>query len=302
MEYDCGMFDRHRVLPAELGQYCTDEVASHSNAGIGIDPQLRYNCFGGEVQVAPSNSESGLLRRILTILDTQLATDQLAYPGTIHVHVRVPQLFERPDLIRLLVRRTTDVWPAFAERLWLFDNRGASPYNAWLEDCNDQVKSTVYDAAALHRMEGAADDPAEIARALHNWPKAWNDWKNEWHIETNKVKRPAVNFGHLAINQTIEFRSFATTVNPQILRNIIAFPLRFLRALLSGDPRPTRIIDGLQFQDVHALPADPHYGETSLYFVHPDAQRHYLAVQLVNGDLTLADLNYPEFWIKKGFQ
>ena len=160
----------------------------------------------------------------------------------------------------------------------------------------------VYDAAALHRMESAPDDPTEIARALHNWPKTWLDWKNEWHIETDKVKRPAVNFGHLAINETIEFRSFATTTDPTILRNIIELPLRFLRAMLSDDPDPLRIIDGLQFQDAHRLPANPHYGPTSLYFNSRDQLRHYLAVQLINGDLTLADLNYPQFWIDKGFQ
>lgn len=301
MEYDCGVFDRHRILDPELGRWCQDEVASHSNAGIGADPTLKYNAFGGECQVCPCDSESALLARILTILDTQLATDRLEFTGTIHVHVRVPGLLREPGLIRKLVHRTTEVWPRFARDLWLFDNRAESRYNHWLEQCNVDVKSMTYDALALHRMDQAPDDPAEIARALHNWPKTWADWKNEWHIETDKVKRPAVNFGHLAINETIEFRSFATTTNPTILRNIIEFPLRFLRALLSDDPDPLRIIDGLQFQDVHRLPANPHYDNTSLYFIGHDEIRDYLAIRLINRELTLADLNYPQFWIDRGF-
>lgn len=298
MEYDCGLFDRHRSLDARLGRFCQSEIASHSNAGVGADPSLRLNAFGGEVQVCPAPSESALLARTLSILESQLAEDYMGFPGTIHVHVRVPRLLERPDVVRHLVRWTAIHWQTFARELWRWDYRATSPYNDWLERCNRDVKSLTYDEAALRRMDEAPDDVKEIARALHNWP---TNWKGEWVRPTTKVKRPAVNFGHLAINETIEFRCFATTVDPIVLRNIIEFPLRYLRMALKQDPDGLRIIRGVQLQDCYRLPDSPHHDGTSLYFNQWDAARDYLAKRLINKELTLADLNYPQFWIDRGF-
>ncbi|MGI9251037.1 MAG: hypothetical protein ACR2PR_07540 [Pseudohongiellaceae bacterium] len=302
MEYDCGMFDRRLVMDPELGTFCTDEVASHSNAGIGADPLLRYNLAGGEVQVAPADSEEQLLKRILQILDRYLITDDLQFPGTIHVHVRIPKLLEQPDLIRHLVRWSTRTWWDFAPEIYHWCIYGGSKYNTWLENCNADVKTMIYDQAALARMEMAPDDPAEIARALHNWPLNYDAWKNEWHVVTDKVKRPAVNFGHLAINETIEYRSFVTTTERGILGNMIAFPLRHLRAGLTGDDDPVRVMRGWRYQDRWVLPVNEFYGSTSLYFNTDIEQREAIAIALVSKKITVKDLNYPEFWIRKGFQ
>ncbi len=302
MEFDCGMFDRRLVMDPELGQYCTDEVASHSNAGIGVDPALVYNLAGGEVQVAPADSEEQLLGRILTILDRYLITDDLQFPGTIHIHVRIPKLLEQPDLIRHLVRWSTRTWCDFAPEIFQWNVYGGSKYNTWLEQCNLDVKSMTYDDAALARMDLAADSPREIARALHRWPQKWDDWKNEWHVFTNKVKRPAVNFGHLAINETIEYRSFVTTTERGILGNIIKFPLRHLRAGLTGDDDPVRVMRGWRYQDKWVLPVNQFYGSTSRYFNAADMQQEAIACALVEKKITVADLNYPEYWTSRGYQ
>lgn len=302
MEFDCGMFDRNRPLRPELGRYCTDEVASHSNSGIGVDPQIRLNRFGGEVQVEPADSEEGLHRRILTILEENLATDDLQYTGSIHVHIRVPALLEDVPRLRELIKWTTMVWPAFIEHIWKFDDQDKTDYDEWLEDCNRQVKTMTYDESALNRASQAPSDPAEIARALHNWPKTWDDWKNEWHVETNKVKRPAVNFGHIAINETIEFRSFTTTTDPKLLRNIIDFPRRFITMFLTQDPDPLKIVRGVEFQDKYEFPYKEHCGFTSRYFHCESRQASHIARLLIQKKITLADLNYPQFWIDKGFQ
>ena len=298
MEYDCGDFDRTLPLPGGHS-YCTDEVASHGPGGVGVDPQLRWNLYGGEVQFVPQTSEAALLRECQSVLGTCLAHD-LRFPGTIHVHVRIPNLLERPDLIKELVFWTTEWWSKFAPLIYQSeqpDNDGA--YNAWLYQCNHDVKHMTYDNNALIRMMKART-AREIALELHNHP---TDWKNEWHTDPDvmRVKRPAVNFGHLALNETIEFRSFVTTTNPAILRNIIEFPLNFLRMALTKDPDPLRIVRGVRFQErPYSL---PNYGgvaeKTTGYFAD---QRRGIALLLVNGDITVADLNNPPYWINKGFQ
>lgn len=303
MEFDCGMFDRKIPMDPAHGTYCTDEVASSSNAGIGADPKLKVNLFGGEVQVRPAASEEELLKRIMTILNTYLKTDDLQTAGTIHMHVRIPKLLQEPDLIKHLVRWTTAVWPSVIKEIWRFEHEGKTWYDEWLENCNEEVKSQTYDENALHRMESASD-PEGIARALHNNPRTIDDWKNEWNqdeLPAWKVKRPAVNFGHLAINETIEFRSFATTTNPAILKNIIEFPLRFLRAGLMMETDPAKICRGLVYQDSFRFPYKEFIGPTSQYFACEGNQRKMIAMLLLRKKITLADLNYPQFWIDKGY-
>ena len=70
---------------------------------------------------------------------------------------------------------------------------------------------------------------------------------------------------------------------------------------LTKDPDPLRIVRGVRFQDrPYSL---PNYGgvaeKTTGYFAD---QRRGIALLLVNGDITVADLNNPPYWINKGFQ
>ncbi len=156
-----------------------------------------------------------------------------------------------------------------------------------------------YDGPALDRMENATDADS-LARELHNHPK---DWKNEWVDlgPTSKVRRPNINFGHLALTETIEFRGFTVTADPIKLWNIIQFPLDFIRAGLREDSDPVRIVRGRTYQEQFKIPAMPFAARSSLYFNRREDYRNYLAILLLNKDITLADLNYPQFWIDRGF-
>lgn len=315
IEFDCGEFDRHAPLP-EGHTWCTDEVASHSSAGVGADPSLRYNMFGGEVQTAPANSEEQLFQFIDDILRATLPHDKLRFSSTIHVHVRIPKLLERPDLLRHLVRWSTEWTPELSSHWFRWEDTDYSHlpeearwYYKWSEECNRRVKTEVYDSAALARMDAAPSTPREIACALHDNPR---DWKNEWTFDLNnknRVHRPAINFGHLALNETIEFRCFQATTDRECLRNIIATPLRVLRAALTGAPDPARVVRGVRFQDNFTLiwgdDTDSKMiaaGKTSLYFNTHDDYRNRIAIMLIQKQITIADLNYPKYWIDKGFE
>ena len=314
MEFDCGEFDRRTTLP-EGHSWCTDEVAAHSCVGIGADPSLTYNMFGGEVQTAPATSEQQLFDFIDDILRACLPTDHLRFTSTIHVHVRIPRLLERCDLIRDLVRWSTVWTPELSKHWYKWDDtdyghipEAARWYYKWAEECNRRVKTQTYDGAALARMDAAPSTPREIACALHDNPR---DWKNEWTFDLNnkdRVHRPAINFGHLALNETIEFRCFQATTDRECLRNIIAAPLRILRAGLTGAD-PMHIVQGTKYQDNFTLLyADDTEkkiiapGRTSLYFMSEEDYRKRILIMLINKEITLADLNYPQYWIDRGFQ
>jgi len=308
MEFDCGDFDRHKDLPEGSGTWCTDEVATRSRYGVGADPSLQFNMFGGEMQVAPAETEVELLDRIDNILIAVMPYDHLFWPSTIHVHVRLPKLLKCLDLIRYLVKWCSTHWHLFCDKIYQMEHSEVNGYYRWNSQCNRMVKAMIYDKDALLRMDACtSDDPAEIAGSLHNWPK---DWKNEWVDlkSTKQVKRPAVNFGHLALNETIEFRCFQATMNREILANIIAFPLRFLRVALTRDRDPTRILRGLVFQDLFTF---VHAGDTeqtveltrrsNRYFNDQVSTRKAIHAALISKKLTLAELNYPQYWIDKGF-
>ena len=296
LEYDSGAFDRRKPLPPG-NTYCTDEVATHSNAGVGIDPSLRYNLFGGEVQTRPCDSEEELFKEITKILSNCLAHEPL-FPGSIHMHIRVPYLLERPHLIKKAVLYAFKWWPHLAPLVHDMVEHHEGAFNVWNAEANKDIKTLTYPPESLVRMMQAPDNPKAIAAALHN-----NDtvMKNEWYGDTDVVKRPAVNFGHLMLNETIEFRAFVITTNPEILRNIIAFPARFLEVALNDDPDPLRIARGIRYQDRPF--SQPYFGglaeATTGYFT--DIKTG-IARALIAGDLTVADLNYPPYWINQGFE
>jgi len=315
IEFDCGEFDRKAILP-HGHTWCTDEVASHSGAGIGADPTLRYNMFGGEVQTAPADSEEQLFNYVDDILRAVLPSDRLRFASTIHVHVRIPKLLERPDLIKDLVRWATLWTPELSKHWYRWENTDYSHlpeearwYYKWSEDCNLRVKSQIYNQAALDRMDAAPGTPREIACALHDNPI---DWKNEWTYDLNnkgRVHRPAINFGHLALNETIEFRCFQATTDRAILRNICGVPLRILRMALTNDPDPCRAVRGTKLQDNFTLiyGGDTESkliaaGRTSLYYNSYTDYRNRIAVMLLRKEITVADLNYPQYWLDRGFQ
>lgn len=300
MEFDCGDFDRRIPLPPPH-TYCIDEVGSHSRCGIGADPTLKYNLFGGEVQFAPQSCEADLLTEVAKVLCTCL-TSEIYFPGTIHMHIRVPKLLERPDLIKKLVIWTQNWWPKFGPRVYQSEEYDSSgPYNEWLYPCTWDVKNLTYpDESLVRMMDPEVDTPRKIALALHNDP---DDWKNEWATPQPKdrVKRPAVNFGHLALNETIEFRMFIATSDLLCLRDIIDFPRNYLSVALADDPDPLKIVRGKQFQtQPYKVPNYGGLAETTSGFF-ADVHRGIL-IALVNKQITVEDLGCPDYWIKKGFQ
>ena len=304
MEFDCGEFDRHRPTPEKV-EFCTDEVSAHTNKGLGEDPLLILNCRGGEAKIGPDDSEMKLWHRVLHLIENNLFTDQITNAGTIHMHVRIPGLLENTELLRHLVHWTTVHWPKFVDEIYKFND--TKKYNAlhkrWAIS-NRDTKSQLYTPECLHRMDSNPNATAEeIGLLLHNHPTCLTEYKNELGSQ-NKVKRPCINFGHLMDIQTIEIRAFMITTDPVILWNIITFPLRFLRMALKNDTDPTKISQGLVFQDMFEFPHNDYFLEarTTLYCESRENVEKYLRKMLYLKKITLADLNYPDKWIKEGYQ
>jgi len=294
MEYDCGEWDRKLPTPEGI-VFCTDEVAAHTAKGVGADPTLTFNMFGGEAITRPCASENELHGLMLKALSSNLH-QEIVYPGTIHVHVRIPQLLEQVEVIKHLVGWNQIWWPMFAKEIYQSTDNRYSGYDDWLVRCNWDVKTLTYPNEQVIKMQEATT-PREVALLLHNDP---TDWKNEWHQDTDQIKRPAVNFGHLALNETIEFRCFTTTTNAETLRNIIEFPLNYIRMALTNDVDPLKIVRGKRFMDSpYTIPDTNGVSDmTTGYF---RDTKMGIARALIDGLITLEDINYPQYWIDKGY-
>ena len=104
-EVDIGTADRKIALP-EGNTWSPDEDSGVNAAGIGFDPTLTYNCFGGELRTKPCGSPAELHKLILDIADLVIPGESRVlppFPSVIHVHIRVPQLVDRPDILRHLL-------------------------------------------------------------------------------------------------------------------------------------------------------------------------------------------------------
>lgn len=324
MEYDSGLIDRRKELP-EGSVYCSKEIAAVTLAGIGADPRCEYNLFGGEIQVKPCPSEWELINEIDKIINAVVVTQEVSWGTSIHVHVRIPALLERPDLIKHIVRYSTKWWPEIVPLIYHDDNfdlsqlpKQSRPYYHWAYGSMLLGKLAVYDEDALARMEACDGSVADIACALHN--REYGDdpelWKNEWQdidLRPSKttVMRPAVNMSHLAMPdiETIEFRGFMASTDLGVITNMVCFPLQFLRMALMNDPDPLRIARGVQFQDNFGfvIPNDTaarvlRAASTTLYFNGRPGVIQKIHAQLLSGQITIADLNYPQYWIDRGFQ
>jgi len=305
MEYDCPEADRTVTLP-DGNQFCTREYSTHSIHGVGTDPLGEFNLFSGELQIKPCNSEELLLSEIDKVLRVACPGDRAGWHTSIHMHVRIPALIEQVDLLRQISAYTSAHWHLVHPYLFKMEEVENDPYCKWVRDSAVAITGGVYDEAALWRGS-YAETSKDLALAMHLRHEGDHveAWKNEFSLHKGNVQRPAVNFSHLAMPlQTIEFRCFTATFDRSILRNIIEFPLQWIRAALMFDPDPAKIVRGKQWQDrVHMPTSNKIIAErTTLYHNDREQVCRNIEAQLISGNLTLADLNYPKYWIDKGYE
>jgi len=78
---------------------------------------------------------------------------------------------------------------------------------------------------------------------------------------------------------------------------------------LSGDKNPLKIIRNLKLLDRRCFLSSEdtpnmlkNTARTYRYFNNEEKAKKYILIQLISKNITLADLNYPQYWINKGFQ
>lgn len=323
-EVDIGTADRKIALP-EGNTWSPDEDSGVNAAGISIDPTLTYNCFGGELRTRPCGSPAELHKLILDIADLVIPGENRTlppFPGVIHVHIRVPALLESPDVLRHLLvygEKWDEKLQAALYKPFTYDPalcRGGVQHQH--HEVNSRTmhvaRTKGYQADAINRaLLCESDDVKEIMKACN---PGWRDPKNlvtRTHelfstAHDAPMNRPCYNYGHLIDLETIEFRAFVATLDPVMLKNILEYPARYLRTALQ-DLDPMYLVQGTKYQagPIWGTKDDPLYmrarrASTDLYVVDPWMAEEAVRLMLSLGEITLADLNYPQMFIDEGFQ
>lgn len=316
MEIDLNTADRNISLPNGY-TYCPDETNAHTTCGISVDPKLEFNMFGGEVQMKPTNTEQELYDNVFKIAALVCPDGVITSPAGLHLHVRIPALLERPDVLRHLL-----VWGqkwdkqifsyVFPKRTELdpgkFTKKGFV-YHKWLDMSKYWGKVLPYRPCDVRRANACkSNQVTDIVHALHNFTldmkaHSWTD------PHQHTTFRPTVNYGHININETIEFRSFVATLDRIKLKNIVEFPLKYLRVALTNDADPLKIVRNTEFLNYYDHGSEKessmiqtNRGETSLYLQSRDVVNSYINSLFISGKITLADLNFPQYWIDRGYQ
>ena len=315
-EADLGSADRRIPMPAG-NTWCSLEDATSSHCGIMVDPQCEFNMFGGELQTKVCSSEEELLSTIFNVMETVLPERSLPTSrGTTHIHMRIPQLLERPDVIKHLIEYGQKHDHKILQKVHIIDEPDYSiyptdiqeKYYRWHYDCWKNVYQYPYHPLAVKRMQQSDLTSIDsMVNALHGGVA-----KKGGFQERDKC-RPAINYHHLPTLGTIEFRCFNATINKEHYTNIINFPREYITAALLDKKEPEDIFDSRVYADNSiwgSTSEDNQVREnkanTCIYINESVGFRkqviRYISIMLISKKLTIKDLNYPQYWIDKGFQ
>ena len=316
-EVDLGSADRRIAMP-KGNTWCGIEDFGSAPCGISIDPKLQFNMFGGELQTKVCDSENELQSTILNVAEAVIPSYQLSpNRGTTHIHMRIPQLLERPDVLKHLIEYGQKHDHAILKKIniisqpvyELFPTEKQREYYKWHYECIDRVYRNPYHPVAAQRMrDGDLTSISSMVSELHG---GVIDHKANGFTET--TCRPAINYSHLTDLGTIEFRAFSATLNPKHWANILSFPREYIIAALSNHKEPQTLFKNREYADNSGWGSSDESNQvrenranTCIYVNDFASIRkttiRYITKLFLSKKLTIKDLNYPKYWIDKGFQ
>lgn len=238
-EYELSDWPRDRELP--VGGWSLDErdVTMVNNNGIAVDPKGISYRFGGEFKAPPCGSPEQLAEQYGELLKFYPEAT-VNYRSNLHVHIRVPGL--RDDLA-MLKRIAFFNWAHLKE---LLESRVEPIPRPTTKDYPNQEE---YDGAMrrYRRRRVSHHTVIPLQRVSHQLEATTVDQFHEFEVPwSHKLKAPqwqcqprqAVNLRQLRETDTVEFRHFPGTLNPEELKVAADWCAAYLEcAMVGGDPK-----------------------------------------------------------------
>lgn len=256
VEHEWGNCSRKIELP-EGNSWNSEDNTCVSSTGIANDPKGKLYEFGGEINTKPTETieeQCSILRDLTDLLDPVVN-----YRSNLHIHIRVPGLKDDIDWLKRLLTYTHK----YAQEA--FDlvepipvpskNQPAEHYEWEMKRYNRRKKSHQHrlsDAQYERMMETTNPTDFYMAEA-HKDAKGNPAWF--------QCPRAGINIRQIfEHSETIEFRHFPGTLDPDQLHSCIKWCYEFMMAALGTQKTPTEIFEG-QVWNFPTFPEYDYYAE-----------------------------------------
>jgi hypothetical protein len=226
LELEIGDIPRNLEIPNHLGEWENFEICVVNQLspykGMACDPKGLNPPVGGEINTRPTTTidkQIKLVRELLYYFKSKNLTPTTSAVSHTHVHVHVPNLKDKLiDLKKLLcylwVNQETVIDNVYDIKL----NPSMSDYAINYISLDGGRK---YDAKKIHDALSLTETPV-FYKSLVLDP-------------TNPSDRHYINIKNIFRNDTIEFRCFRNTIDPEQIRSMLEFCKDFLNQGLNTD-------------------------------------------------------------------
>lgn len=285
--------DTSIVLPPG-NTWCDKDGSIANSNGTGNDPKHQLNRYGGEIQVRPRQSPEELLYEVLEIY-TLLGRVSFNYTTNLHVHIRVPGL--RDDLYAL--KNIADYVHRYGKSMYQLIDPNHVPASREYPDSKaltGAMKRYKRRERSHHYMLAQHTVQAMMAaRTVDYFVRSMIPHNDEGRPLTHLFTRPGVNLASLWRHDTIEFRFFTMSHDPNKLLSAFQWPLLMLEAVFMTNDPPARLLDEhpeLVFQKFHPYDYDMDkiFQLTNLYHNTRRVAKHNYEKLIEDGVLTREEL------------
>jgi hypothetical protein len=286
VEHEWGNCSRKVELP-EGNSWNFDDNTCVSTTGIANDPKAELYEFGGEINTKPTDTIEEQCT-ILRDLD-DLLNPVVNYRSNLHIHIRVPGLKDDLSGLRRLLQyvdiNAQDAFDLVEPIPKPNKNQPASHFEWETKRYKRRLKShqSRLTDTQVERMLGQ-DNPHDFYLAeAHKNP----DGKPAWF----QVPRAGINIRQIfEHSETLEFRHFPGTLNPDELHSAIKWCHLFLESALNDGDSPQGLFDS-QVWNFPTFPEYDYYAEQVYQYTNFDKNTRRVVQERLRGLREVIDID-----------
>src|SRR5437879_2862422 len=246
VELEIGDVDTKIKIPSSLGEWDYKDGSIMNSNGTANDPKKVLNRYGSEIHVSPSKSTRELTYRVMQIYELFPKKD-FNFTTNLHPHIRVPGLKENLGFLKDVVRylymygmelfELIDPIPIPTDDSYTSEESFRGAWKRYL-----RRKRSHHSLLSERAVEEAlkAKSPEQFYEA--HAPRS-KTGRPQFHL----VQRAGVNLNQLWSNtETIEFRCFTMSPDPEKLLSAFRFTRFFLQAVEKDFP-PKKFLKQFEF-------------------------------------------------------
>ena len=234
--------DRTTPISEQYGVWDKDETTIMNSNGMAIDPTGKRDTFGGEINTKPTDSIDEQVEAFQAL--HSLLSPVVLHRNSTHIHIGVPGLVEDVEALKHLFQYVQD-----NQDFVYFDMLAREVPTAEEFPDPEELKLAKNFNRQRKYWSKARVPPNRAANVLQaTTPKEFYDRHFQWNEERQRylysigIVRAGINVRSMFKYGTVEFRTFAGTVDPQEFRDCFEFADEFVRAGLNDHSRTAKDI------------------------------------------------------------